>query len=355
MGLPAAQDRVNYIRNSVKATVDAYDGTVTLYSWDSKDPLLKAWEGVYPGVVKPSATMHVDLVSHLRYPEDMFKVQREVLSRFHVTEPSAFYGGQDFWVIPNDPTKESTQQSQPPYYLTVRMPDQREAQFSLTSTFAPNQRPTLAAFMAVNSTPGPDYGTMRVLQLPRSTTIPGPTQAYNNFESDTAVSAKLSLLRAGGSQVDLGNLLSLPVGGGILYVEPVYVRASRGNGFPVYRKVLVSYGTKVAFEDTLGQALSVVFNGAEATTPTSPGQPASTPAADLAKALDDADAAYAAGQAALAKSDFAEYGVQQRKLASALKRAQAARARLVGPSKKAASSQRMNQRTNQPTNMGGPA
>lgn len=330
------QPKVNYIRNSVKATVDAYDGTVTLYSWDDKDPLLKAWRGVFPGIVKAKSDMAVQLVSHVRYPEDMFKVQREVLARFHVTDPAAFYGGQDFWVIPNDPTKENSQQAQPPYYLTVRMPGQKEAQFSLTTTFAPNQRPTLAAFMAVNSTPGPDYGTMRVLQLPRSTTIPGPTQAYNNFESDPTVSTKLSLLRAGGSQVDLGNLLSLPVGGGVLYVEPVYVRASKGNGFPVYRKVLVSYGTKVAFEDTLSQALAVVFEGAESApvpvTPTTPGKPTTPtttdPATALAKALNDAQAAYDAGQAALAKGDFAEYGVQQRRLAAAIKRAQAARAKL---------------------------
>lgn len=332
-GLPIARERVNYIRNAVKATVDAYDGTVTLYAWDDRDPLLKAWSGVYQGVIKPKSQMKTDLVSHVRYPEDLFKVQREVLSKFHVKEPSAFYSGQDFWVIPNDPTKENSQQSQPPYYLTVRMPGQKQAQFSLTTTFAPNQRPTLAAFMAVNSTPGPDYGSMRVLQLPRSTTIPGPTQAYNNFESDPAVSAKLSLLRAGGSQVDLGNLLSLPVGRGILYVEPVYVRASKSAGFPVYRKVLVSYGNKVAFEDTFAQALSVVFDGAESTpTPSKPGvpQPQADPSADLARALNDAESAYSAGQAALAKSDFAEYGVQQRKLAAALKRAQAARQKLTG-------------------------
>jgi hypothetical protein len=327
------QPKVNYIRNSVKATVDAYDGSVTLYSWDDKDPLLKAWKGVFPGIVQPKSKMAVQLVSHVRYPEDMFKVQREVLARFHVTDPAAFYSGQDFWVIPTDPTKENSQQAQPPYYLTVRMPGQKEAQFSLTSTFAPNQRPTLAAFMAVNSTPGPDYGTMRVLQLPRSTTIPGPTQAYNNFESDPTVSTKLSLLRAGGSQVDLGNLLSLPVGGGVLYVEPVYVRASKGNGFPVYRKVLVSYGTKVAFEDTLSQALAVVFEGAQATptpsVPTKPTTPGTTdPSVALTRALNDAQAAYDAGQAALAKGDFAEYGVQQRRLAAAIKRAQAARAKL---------------------------
>ena len=331
-GQPMSQDRVNYIRNSVKATVDAYDGTVTLYAWDDKDPLLKAWSGVFPGLVQPRSEMSADLVSHIRYPEDLFKVQREVFSRFHVTDPKAFYSGQDFWVVPDDPTRENVRQAQPPYYLTVRMPDQDKAAFSLTTTFAPAQRPTLAAFMAVNATAGEDYGKIRVLQLPRSTTIPGPTQAYNNFESDTVVSAKLSLLRAGGSEVDLGNLLSLPVAGGVLYVEPVYVRARKGDGFPVYRKVLVSYGNKVAFEDTLEQALNVVFKNAGGSisipsTPDSGGggsKPSASASARLTAALAQAQAAYDAGQAALAKGDFSEYGRQQRKLADAIASAAAA-------------------------------
>lgn len=331
-GQPMSQDRVNYIRNSVKATVDAYDGTVTLYAWDEKDPLLKAWTKVFPGLVKPRSEMSADLVSHVRYPEDLFKVQREVFSRFHVADPKAFYSGQDFWVVPDDPTRENVRQAQPPYYLTVRMPDQDKASFSLTTTFAPAQRPTLAAFMAVNATAGPDYGKIRVLQLPRSTTIPGPTQAYNNFESDTVVSAKLSLLRAGGSEVDLGNLLSLPVAGGVLYVEPVYVRARKGDGFPVYRKVLVSYGNKVAFEDTLEEALNVVFKtaGGGISLPTdqgtggTTGKPNPSASARLTAALTQAQAAYDAGQAALAKGDFTEYGRQQRKLADAIAAAAAA-------------------------------
>ena len=327
-GQPMSQESVNYIRNSVKATVDAYDGTVTLYAWDNKDPILKAWSSVFPGIVKARTAMPAALISHIRYPEDLFKVQREVLARFHVKDPRAFYSGQDFWVVPNDPTRDNSSQAQPPYYLTVRMPDQAKAQFSLTTTFAPNQRPTLAAFMAVNSTAGPDYGRIRVLQLPRSTTIPGPTQAYNNFESDTAVSAKLSLLRAGGSEVDLGNLLSLPVAGGVLYVEPVYVRASKGDGFPVYRKVLVSYGNRVAFEDTLSQALGVVFKGAASGAIDIPATPNSgtvkpSASAQLTAALAQAQAAYNAGQAALAKGDFTEYGRQQKRLAAAIAKAAA--------------------------------
>lgn len=340
-----ARDRVNYMRNSVKATVDAYDGTVTLYQWDENDPLLKVWSKVFPGTVTPKAQIPDELLNHFRYPEDLFKVQRTVFTRYHVTDPRVFYSGEDFWEIPIDPTKEGVAVNQPPYYLTLRMPDQQAPAFSLTTTFAPRARQTLAAFMAVNSTPGEDYGTIRVLRLPRSTTIPGPVQAQNQFESDADVAAKLSLLRRGGSAVDLGNLLSLPVGGGMLYVEPVYVRAQQ-EGFPLFRKVLVSFGQKVAFEDTLQQALNVLFANAKPGDVVDPENPDATPtptpvptpsesptgtgdpATDLASALADAQAAYDAGRAALAKGDFAAYGQAQDRLAAALARAEDARRRL---------------------------
>jgi len=255
-------------------------------------------------------------LQHVRYPEDMFKVQRDILAKYHVKDPQAFYSGQDFWNLPDDPTKPSINQAQPPYFLTLKMPDQKQATFSLTTTFAPNKRQTLAAFMAVNSEPGADYGKIRVLQLPRNTTIPGPTQVQNNFESDPDVSAKLSLLRQGGSEVVLGNLLSLPVGGGLLYFEPVYVRASQGDGYPLLRKVLVSFGSKVAFEDDLPTALAKVFTGQS--TPGPNVNPTGTVTQRLAEAITAANAAYEQGQKALAKGDFAAYGAAQKRLASAL-------------------------------------
>ena len=175
-----------------------------------------------------------------------------------VTDPATFYNGTDFWIVPFDPT-ESIQSFQPPYYLQLQMPGDTAPAFSLTTTFAPQRRPTLAAFMAVNSVPGPNYGTMRVLQLPSNTTIPGPTQVQNNFESDPIISSQLSLLRQGGSEVVLGNLLSLPFNGGLLYVEPVYLKASQ-DGYPLLRKILAGYGSTVVLEDTLDAALAKVFS-----------------------------------------------------------------------------------------------
>lgn len=334
---PLSAGNITYIRNAVKATVDAYDGTVTIYAWDETDPILQTWSKAFPGVVQPKSAIPAGVLEHIRYPEDMFKVQRNVLSRYHVTDPQAFYSGQDFWIVPEDPTKPTVGQPQPPYFLTLQMPDQSAPSFSLTSTFAPTNRQTLAAFMSVNADAGDDYGTIRVLQLPRNTTIPGPRQVQNNFESDPEVSKQLSLLRSGGSDVQLGNLLSLPVGGGLLYFEPVYIRAAQGEGYPLLRKVLVSFGSKVAFEDNLETALSKVFTGQTVLpeTPTEPGAPAApvtTPQQDLAKAILDANKAYSDGVAALATGDFAAYGKAQARLSEALQRATVAGSKILGES-----------------------
>jgi uncharacterized membrane protein (UPF0182 family) len=322
-----AREQVTYIRNSVKATVDAYDGSVDLYLWDDADPIAQAWSRVFDGTVKPKSEMPESVLAHVRYPEDIFKVQRTVLSRYHVTDPAAFYSGQDFWIIPQDPTK-TVEQFQPPYYLTLQMPGTKKPSFTLTTAFAPSKRPTLAAFMAAESDPGDDYGKIRVLQLPRNTTIPGPTQVQNNFESDTVVAEQLSLLRRGGSDVVLGNLLSLPVAGGMLYVEPVYVRAAGESGFPLLRKVLVGYGSAVSMQDTLDQALADVFVGAAIDNGNNKnnnngggGGNNADPSTALTQALEAAGAAFQRGEEALAAGDFAAYGQAQDDLKSALDRA----------------------------------
>ena len=260
---------VNYIRNSIKATVDAYDGTVSLYQWDEKDPVLATWSKAFPGIVKAKSEISPALLSHIRYPEDMFRVQRDILSAYHVTTADAFYGGQDFWRVPLDPsTFGSNAGNQPPYYLTMQIPGQTKPTFSLSTPFVPRGgRENLSALAVVNSDAGDDYGKITVLQLPRSTNVAGPSQVASNFEAKPAVATALSLLRQGGSDVVLGNLLTLPVGKGLLYVQPVYVRAT-GNtaAYPLLQKVLVSFGDQIGFDDTLQGALDQVFGGNSGTT-----------------------------------------------------------------------------------------
>jgi uncharacterized protein len=315
---------VNYIRNSVKATVDAYNGTVTLYEWNEKDPVLKTWAKAFPNTIKPKSEISAQLLEHIRYPEDLFRVQREILSSYHVKTAEAFYGGQDFWRVPRDPsTFGANASAQPPYYLTLQMPGTKKPVFSLTTPFVPRGgRENLSAFAVVNSDPGPDYGKISVLQLPRNTNIAGPSQVASNFEAKPEVANSLSLLRRGGSDVVLGNLLTLPVGGGLLYVQPVYVRATSNTAaYPLLQKVLVSFGDQIGYDDTLKGALDQVFGGNSGTvaggsSSDTAGQ--TTTNSSLANSLASAKQAYADGLAALAKGDFAAYDKAQKRLKSAL-------------------------------------
>jgi len=320
---------INYIRNSIKATVDAYDGTVTLYQWDEKDPVLATWSKAFPGTVTPKSKISKDLMSHIRYPEDIFRVQREILSAYHVKTAAAFYGGQDFWRVPRDPsTFGANASAQPPYYLTLQMPGEAKPEFAMTTPFVPRGgRENLSAFAVVNSDAGPNYGKITVLQLPRSTNVAGPSQVASNFEAKPEVANSLSLLRQGGSDVVLGNLLTLPVGGGLLYVQPVYVRAtSNSAAYPLLQKVLVSFGDQIGYDDTLKGALDQVFGGNSGTTSTTGGSTPTTGTTNnsLATALASAKQALADGQAALAKGDFAAYGRAQDRLKSAIASAIAA-------------------------------
>jgi hypothetical protein len=321
-----ASRNISYMRNSVKATVDAYDGTVKLYQWDTKDPVLSTWSKAFPGTVTPKSAMSKSLLEHIRYPEDLFGVQRDVLSTYHVKTADAFYGGQDFWRVPTDPSSLGANAGiQPPYYMTLKLPGQDKAAFSLTSSFVPRgNRQNLTAFASVNSDNGPDYGKISVLQLPRSTNISGPSQVASNFEAKPEVAQALSLLRQGGSDVVLGNLLTLPVGGGLLYVQPVYVRATANtSAYPLLQKVLVSFGDVIGFDNTLKGALDQVFGGNSGTVLNNTSQSntgVSTPVVSnsVKSALDNAKAALADAQAALRRGDFAAYGKAQDRLEAAI-------------------------------------
>jgi uncharacterized membrane protein (UPF0182 family) len=250
-------DQINYIRNSVKATVDAYDGTVKLYAWDESDPVLKTWMKIFPGVVQPKSAMPQGVLDHVRYPQDLFEVQRGIFQRYHVSDPVTFYNGTDQWTVPDDPTTQ-TAADQPPYYvLSGSDAGAGPAQYQLTSPMKVNNRPNMAAFISVDSQGGDkDYGQFSVLTLPSGSSIQGPQQIYSRFNAEPSISRDLSLLRQGGSAIIEGNLLSLPVGNTFLYVEPLYVQASSGNAFPLLQRVLLSYGDLIGYGTSVKDALS---------------------------------------------------------------------------------------------------
>jgi uncharacterized membrane protein (UPF0182 family) len=339
-------DNINYIRNSVKATVDAYSGKVTLYAWDPTDPILKTWEKIYPSTVKPISDMSAQLISHVRYPADLFKVQRQILGTYHVTDPNTFYSSSDSWVTPNDPVSTAANPKlQPPYYLTMQLPGTQAPAFSLYSTYIPNSKVAagtsniLTGYLAADSDAGstagkvaPGYGKLTLLALPKQNSVPGPGQVQSNFNTDTTVANQLALLARGDTSVRRGNLLTVPVGGGLLYVQPVYVQSTAETSYPILRKVLVSFGDKVAFEDTLDAALNSLFGGnsgasaGDGSVPTVPdtGTPSPTPApsatndAQLKAALADVQSALTARAAALKSGDLTAYATADANLVSAL-------------------------------------
>lgn len=252
-------DRVGYIRNSVKATVDAYDGSVDLYEFDKEDPVLKAWEGVFPDVVKPESEISDELREHFRYPEDMFKVQRDLLARYHVDDPNVFFNNDAFWSVPNDPTaEESRDLNQPPYYVMAADPETGKPSFQLTTSYRGLNREFLSAHMAVSSDPD-TYGDITVRVLPTNTQTQGPKQAQDAMMSSDQV-ARDRTLWEGTNDLHNGNLLALPVGGGeILYLEPIYSqRKDQASAFPKLLRVLVSYKGRVGYAPTIGDALEQV-------------------------------------------------------------------------------------------------
>jgi len=340
-----AIDNINYIRNSVKATVDAYSGKVTLYAWDTSDPVLQTWQKIYPSTLKPIKDMSADLMSHVRYPTDLFKVQRAMLGTYHVDDAASFYQSDNRWATPNDP--QDNTRFQPPYYLTMKMPGQDSPTFSMFTSFIPRSqgsaavRNVLTGYLAVDSDAGSepgvkksDYGKLRMLVINADTTVPGPGQVQNTFDADPQVSAFINILKQGQSQVLNGNLLTLPVGGGLLYVQPVFVQSSGGTKLPILQKVLVSFGNKIAFEDTLNEALDALFggdsgaDGGDVDVEPTPGEtpdPGETPGETPPPATDEFQAtleiarqAMIDRQAALEAGDWAKYGEADKRLTDAI-------------------------------------
>jgi uncharacterized membrane protein (UPF0182 family) len=336
----------NYIRNSVKATVNAYDGKVTLYEWDEKDPILQTWKKVFPDTIRPMSEMSGELLSHVRYPADLFKVQRSILGSYHVEDAGAFYSQQDAWMTPNDPVGGAGVGTlQPPYYLTMQVPGTDAPDFSLYSTFIPRStgeasRNVLTGYFVANSDAGTtagkksaNYGTLRLLTLPKSTIVPGPGQVQNNFSADSKVSQLLNILRQGSTRVLNGNLLTLPVGGGLLYVQPVYIQSTGETSYPLLQKILVAFGDQIAFEDTLDEALTVLFGSSgipDETDPVDPADPGAEPTDPeapttgsdaLATALQQALEAIQEKDAAMAAGDWTAFGKAEEKLRKAIEAA----------------------------------
>ena len=309
-------DEINYMRNAVKATVDAYDGSVKLYAWDESDPILQAWRGAFPGTVQDREDIPDSLMRHLRYPEDLFKVQRYQFARYHVTDSHDFYQGNNRWEVPQDP--EAPGNYQPPYRMFVKQPGESGESFELTSVFVPRGKNNLASFVSVNSDATSDrYGEMKVLQLPNEQT-PGPGLIANEMTTSENVRTELLAFQSGGSKPIYGNLLTLPVQDGLMYVQPVYaIRELSDASFPELEFVIVSYGDQVGIGTTMTEALADVLGvDPDISTAGDTGgggggsggaQPSGDTAAQIRELLARAQVAFDEADAALADRDPVTY------------------------------------------------
>ncbi len=348
---PGAYEQLNYIRNSVKATVNAYTGQVQLYLADPTDPIAQTWNHVFPGLMKPFSELPVGLRAHVRYPEDLFRVQRAIYATYHVDDPRIFYLKEDAWTIPDEPTSDpnAADQSMSPYYVVMHLPDlagdpanlqNKGPEFVLMSPLSPinKQDQNIMGWMCARCD-GSHYGQLVLYRFPQQASVLGPAQIVQRINSDKVISPQLSLLRTGGSTASLGNLLVIPIDRSLLYIAPLYVEASTASGtLPKLAKVIVATGNREAMADTLDEALAQLYPGyggtnssatPEQTTPGATQPAATTPSGGLVSVppavrslIQQAQAQYTEAQQKLKSGDFAGYGAATKALQQTLQQLQ---------------------------------
>jgi hypothetical protein len=313
----------NYIRNSVKAAVDAYDGSIVLYVSDPKDPLIQAYQRIFPTLLKPLAQMPSDLRSHVRYPQDLFNIQAHVFATYHMESPRVFYNKEDLWSIPKKGEKDME-----PYYTIMKLPktggatEAPKEEFILLIPFTPAKRDNMAAWLAARSD-GSHYGKLIVYLFPKQKLVYGPRQVDARIDQDSAISQQITLWSQRGSQVIRGSLLAIPIEDALLYIQPLYLSASEG-ALPELRRVIVAYGNHLSMDTNLEAALEGIFGraatpsarpaavaaGPTTTRTPAPAEARAAPSARAREALDH----FTKAQAALKEQDWARYGEELKKM-----------------------------------------
>ena len=308
---PRLSGEANYIRNSVKVVVDAYEGSMTYYVTDPDDPIIQVWQRVFPELFTPASEASAELAAHFRYPENLFQVQADRFTNYHVTNADVFYGKQDFWQVPDDPAAEAGAGEAPmrPYYVLMRLPGETEDTFSLVLPFTPAGRQNMVAWMAAKSDPGEQYGSLISYEFPSGRNVDGPTQVFARINQDARFSSERTLLSQSGSEVKFGDFIVFPIGDGILYVQPVYVQAKQENSIPELKRILVVNGTQIGFGSTLSEALADSI-GEVVPPPDDGGNPPPPQGSideQVAALLQQASDHFAAADVALREGDLATY------------------------------------------------
>jgi uncharacterized membrane protein (UPF0182 family) len=261
------EGRTNYIRNSVKVVIDAYNGTVDFYVVDPSDPIVATYQRIFPRLFKPFGAMSEDLRKHVRYPEDLFLIQAKVYRTYHMDFPEVFYNREDLWEFPREPTgfNGTNSAEMAPYYIIMRLPGEMRAEFFLLLPMVPSQRQNMIAWLAARCDP-PDYGKLIAYQFPKDKLIYGPSQIEARINQNTEISQQISLWNQMGSRVIRGNLHVIPIENSLLYVSPLYLRAKTAE-LPELKRVIAAFGDRVVMEETLTGALAALFKD---TSPSSP-------------------------------------------------------------------------------------
>jgi hypothetical protein len=305
---PALTGRANYIRNSVKVVVDAYDGSMTYYVADPEDPIIQVWSDAFPGMFTPIDEAPLAVQQHFRYPENLFQVQAAQFASYHVVEPSVFYGKQDFWAVAEDPTisVEGATSAMRPYYMLMRLPGETEEHFVLILPFTPQGRQNMVAWVAARSDyPGEGYGQVVNYRFPAGQNVDGPVQVFSRINQDARFSAERTLLGQGGSDVRFGDFIVLPFDDGLLYVQPVFVRSAQANAIPELKRVVVVNGGEIGIGPNLREALADSFG--EQVPEGEGGEPSGTVQEQIASLLAQAAAHFQAADEALRAGDLATY------------------------------------------------
>jgi uncharacterized membrane protein (UPF0182 family) len=324
---------VNYIRNSVKFVIDAYNGTTTAYLADADDPIAATYARIFPNVFKPLEEMPASIRSHVRYPEDIFALQAQVFATYHMTQPAVFYNREDQWEVPTfDDGGES--RSMQPYYTIMRLPGESEAEFIQMLPFTPRRRDNLAAWLVARSDAA-QYGKMRVFEFPKQKLVFGPRQVVARIAQDQVISPQITLWNQQGSQVIWGTLMVIPIEESLIYVRPLYLRASGGR-IPELTRVIVAYENRIVMQETLEKGLAALFGDKPApasgsTTsvapsvgaPTEGGPRPSVTSPDLTSLAAEAQTHYERAVAAQKSGDWATYGEELRQLGQVLERMRA--------------------------------